>query len=127
MSDILRALAEGDSFVCPVSAGSRSWMMSRELCVENFLHAARLPTDALGLQRAFTLPALRVSMAELVESLALRFGADRGGLISYAPDAALEAQFGAYPPLATAIADRLGFRHDGDVDALIARALDQKL
>ncbi len=124
LSDIMRALAEGDHFVCPVSAASRSWMMSRQRCVENLLLAARLPTEALGTRRAFTLPALRISMAELVEALALRFGSNRRGLVSYAPDAALEAQFGAYPPLATEEADRLGFRHDGDVGALIARALD---
>ncbi len=115
--------AEGDTFVCPVSPASRSWMMSRARCVENLLHAARAPTEAFGLQRAFTLPALNISIADLVAALVERFGADRAGLISYAPDAALEAQFGAYPPLTTAMADRLGFRHDGDVRSLIARAL----
>ncbi len=74
MSDIFHALAAGEDFVCPVSSGSCSWMMSRAQCVENLIHAAALPPDAFGARRAFTLPALRVSMAELVEGLARRFG-----------------------------------------------------
>jgi hypothetical protein len=40
-------------------------------------------------------------------------------MISYDPDPALEAQFGNYPPLATPRADRLGFRHDGDLATLV--------
>ncbi len=121
MSDIFHALAAGEDFVCPVSSGARSWMMSRTQCVENLIRAAALPPDGFGALRAFTLPALRVSMAELVEGLARRFGG--GARVSYEPDAGLEAQFGAYPPLSTHHADRLGFRHDGDVSALIERAL----
>lgn len=101
--------------------------MSRAACVENLLHAARLPSEVLGPRRAFTLPALRVSMGELVIALAQRLGADRLELVSYAPDPALEAQFGAYPPLSTALADSLGFRHDGDLTSLIARTLDASL
>jgi D-erythronate 2-dehydrogenase len=123
MSDIFHALAAGEAFTCPVSEHSRSWMMSRGQCVENLIHAATLPTEALSQQRAFTLPALRVSIAELVDGLAARFGAAACGRVAFAPDTALEAQFGAYPPLTTSTGDRLGFRHDGDVPTLIARAL----
>ncbi len=35
----------------------------------------------------------------------------------------MQAQFAQWPPLATPIADRLGFRHDGDLDTLINNAL----
>ncbi len=124
MSDIFRALAAGETFACPVSAGSRSWMMSRARCVDNLVHAAQVETTAFGVQRAFTLPSLRVAMNELVQALAARFGPEILSRITYAPDPALEAQFGAYPPLTTALADGLGFRHDGDVASLVARALD---
>ena len=124
MSDIFHALSVGESFVCPVSAGARSWMMSRRRGVENLIHAARVPADAFGPQRAFTLPALRVAMNELVDALAARFGAELGARVRYEPDVALEAQFGAYPPLTTAMADRMGFQHDGDIGSLVARALN---
>ena len=59
---------------------------------------------------------------ELVDALAARHGADRKALVRYAPDAVIERLFAAYPPLATPEAERLGLRHDGDIDTLIRRA-----
>jgi len=121
MSDILHALRAGEPFTCPVSEDAPSWFMSRQRCVENLIHAASLPET--GLRRAFNLPALRLTMGELVDGAAAHFGAGVRSLVSYAPDAALQAQFGSYPPLSTPIADGLGFRHDGDAKALVAAAL----
>lgn len=124
MSDILHALRAGEPFTCPVSEDAPSWFMSRSRCVENLVHAARLPAGALGARRAFNLPALRLTMGALVDGAAAHFGPQVRPLVAYAPDAALQAQFGSYPPLATAIADRLGFSHDGSAEALVAAALE---
>lgn len=123
MSDILHAMAAGEDFVCPVSREATSWFMSRARCVDNLLHAAALPRDAELPRRAFNLPALRLSMAELIAGAETHFGQAAGRRVSFDPNAALEAQFGAYPPLATPIADALGFCHDGDAPTLVARAL----
>ena len=41
MSEIFHALMAGEAFVCPVSAGAQSWLMSLRCCVENLLHAAQ--------------------------------------------------------------------------------------
>ena len=123
MSDIFTALAEGADFICPVSPGSTSWLMSRERCIDNLLHAATLSSEQPKGRRAFTLPALRLSMGEIADAIAGRFGDDVRDRLSFAPDAAIEAQYGSYPPLFTPIADGLGFRHDGDVESLVARAL----
>jgi nucleoside-diphosphate-sugar epimerase len=124
MSDIFHALAAGERYTCPVSAGSTSWMMSRQRCVDNLLHAAALPAERLGARRAFCLPALRLSMGEVVEAVAERFGPEVRERVVFAPQPALEAQYGSYPPIDTAIADGLGFRHDGDARALLARAIE---
>jgi D-erythronate 2-dehydrogenase len=43
--------------------------------------------------------------------------------VRYAPDPQIMRNFGSYPPLTTAAADARGFRHDGDVETLVARAL----
>ena len=123
MSDIFTALAEGERFTCPVAPGSTSWLMSRERCIDNLVHAAGLPQDRLTGRRALTLPALRLSMGEIAEALARRFGSDVKDRIRFDPDAALQAQYGSYPPLFTPAAEALGFRHDGDVQALVGRAL----
>jgi nucleoside-diphosphate-sugar epimerase len=124
MSNIFHALAAGESFTAPVSRQARSWFMSLPCCVDNLIHAAELSPGKLGSRRAFTLPALHLSMEELVAGLAAHFGEAVKDRVTYAPDAALEAQFGAYPLLRTPIADAMGFRHDGDATALVARALD---
>lgn len=124
LSDIFHALAAAEPFTCPVSATATTWLMSRRRCVDNLVHAAALPAARIGARRSFNLPALRVSMEELVEGLAGRFGGHVRRLVNWRPDAALQAQFGSYPPLDTAIADALGFRHDCDAAMLVARALD---
>jgi nucleoside-diphosphate-sugar epimerase len=123
MSDIQHALAAGEPYTCPVSAHAVSWWMSVACCVDNLLHAACLPAARLDAQRTWLLPVLRCTMAELVDALARRYGDDRRGLVRYQPDAALEAAFGCYPPLATPTAQALGFRHDGSLEALLDKTL----
>lgn len=124
MSDILHALRAGEQFTCPVSQTATSWFVSRRCVVDNLVHAMALPAERVPARRAFTLPALRLSMTELVEAAATLFGREVQQLVQYEPDAALEAQFGTYPPLFTAIADAAGFHHDGHAVALIANALE---
>ncbi len=123
MSEIFWALAAGRPFVCPVSAQAVAWWMSVGTCVDNLLHAAALPPSTLTERRVFTLPVLRLTIADLVDGLAAQFGEDRRRLVTHAPDPALEAGFGAFPPLDATAAAAVGFRHDGDVGALIRRAL----
>lgn len=122
MSNIFHALAAGEAFTCPVSRDAQSWFMSRDRCVDNLIHAAVLSAPGPGIRRSFNLPALRLSMAELVDGLAAQFGDHVRALVAYQPNAELEAQFGAYPPLLTPTADALGFRHDGNAATLVARA-----
>lgn len=151
-SDLISAPSRGRSVVCPVSADATIWFLSLPMCVDNLVHAARLlstrlPEDAIRLAhvrrthdehvthdaramrapmpqaRAVTLPALRASVAQVVDALARRYGEAVRELVSFEPDASLDAQFGCWPPLETPTADRLGFRHDGDLDTLIERSL----
>jgi hypothetical protein len=96
--------------------------MSVGCCVDNLLHAAALDEKAVETRRDWTLPVLRLRIAELVDALARRYGEDRRGLVSYAPNDALEQAFGRFPPLAATAAEAIGFRHDGDVDRLVVEA-----
>lgn len=122
MSDLFHALNAGEGFVCPVSPGATIWAQSVERCVANFCHALTLDSAVLPPSRAVTLPALRVRMEDLIKEVARQCGAVPD-LVSYAPDAALEAAFGAQPPLHTPAAEQAGFTHDGDLTALVASAL----
>ncbi|MFC3607266.1 NAD-dependent epimerase/dehydratase family protein [Stutzerimonas tarimensis] len=123
MSDVFWKLRAGEAFVCPVSPEATAWWMSVGCCVDNLLHAATLPAEALSARRSLALPVLRLSMAGLIDGLCQRFGDDRRARVSYAPDEGLEAAFGRYPPLEACAARELGFRDDGDVGRLIGRAL----
>jgi nucleoside-diphosphate-sugar epimerase len=122
MSDIIRELAAGRRFTCPVAADCTTWLMSVPCIVDNLLHAAARQREDRG-TRVWTLPALHSSMTELVAAIAAEYGDDRRELVRFESHADLEANFGRYPPLFTPAAEAAGFRHDGDLQTLVRRAL----
>jgi nucleoside-diphosphate-sugar epimerase len=121
MSDLMHALAAGENYCCPVSPKATAWWMSARCCVDNLLHAAELQNP--GPQRVWQLPVLHLAMDQVVEALAEAFGDDRRALVSYQPNADLEALFGRYPPLRTPQSRALGFHHDGSAQTLVRNAL----
>lgn len=123
LSNIFHKLARHEPFVAPMGPRATTWLISRETCVDNLLLAARLPGERLPLRRAWTMPALRLSMEELVAALAEALGPEARDLVSFAPDPRVEAQFGAQPPLATPLAESLGMKHDGDGVSLTRNVL----
>lgn len=124
MSDLMRAFAEGESYQCPVSQEATAWWMSARCCVNNLIHAAELDGDLPGAQRVWQLPVLHLSIAQVIDALAERYGQERRALISFAPDARLEALFGRMPPLKTPQARTAGFSHDRNAAALVRNSLN---
>lgn len=124
MSDVLHAFAAGDGYVCPVSPQATAWWMSAQCCVDNLLHAAELSGLQWDTERVWQLPVLQLSMAQVIDALAGRFGEARRELISFAPDPHLQASFGALPPMKTARAKAAGFCHDGSAAILVRQALN---
>ncbi|HEY2684830.1 MAG TPA: NAD-dependent epimerase/dehydratase family protein [Steroidobacteraceae bacterium] len=122
MSDIIRELAEGRPFACPVAADATTWLMSVPRVVDNFLHAAAMPVPSGA--RSWTLPALHASMRQLVQAIEQVYGQQARDKVSFTSNPALEANFGRYPPLHTPAADAAGFKHDGDLKTLVRRALE---
>lgn len=122
LNRLFEVFAEGADLTLPVAADGTTWLLSAPACVTALLHAGTLDPSRIGTRRAFTLPCQTVCFADLVASLHARWP-DSPTRIDYAPEPALEAQFGRQPPLTTALADALGFKHDGDVATLVARAL----
>jgi D-erythronate 2-dehydrogenase len=122
MSDLFHALRAGEKFICPVSEAATIWAQSVKQCVANLVHALDMDSTSMPVTRVVTLPAQRITMGALAAEIAAQTGAS-SDLVTYAPDAALEAAFGAQPPLATPAAERAGFAHDGDLAMLVANAL----
>lgn len=122
MSNLFHVLKAGQEFVCPVSAGATMWVQSVTCCASNFVRGLQVDTALLPPTRAVLLPALRVSMGDLVAEIASQCGVS-AKLVRYEPDEPLEQAFGRQPPLSTPAAERAGFMHDGSLDALVGRAL----
>jgi D-erythronate 2-dehydrogenase len=124
MSQLFWKLRAGEPIVLPVTASGTAWWISVGACVDNLLHAARVDTALLGPRRMVQMPASFLSMAQVVDALVRAYGADRAKLVRYEPQDMVQRLFASYPPLSTPTAEALGFRHDGDVDALVRRATE---
>ena len=122
MSDLFHALRAGEAFICPVSTGATIWAQSVSRCADNLLHALTMDAARMPATRVVTLPAQRITMGDLAAEIARQCSVSPD-LVTYQPNAALEAAFGANPPLATPAADHAGFAHDGDPATLVAQAL----
>ncbi|SFK40182.1 NAD-dependent epimerase/dehydratase family protein [Caulobacter sp. UNC279MFTsu5.1] len=119
MSALFQALRDRQPMTLPVGPDATFWLISADAAADALVHGLDLPRAP---DRALTLPALRVRADDLVAAVAARCGAPVD-LVAYAPDPTIEVQFGRLPPLATPLADALGFRHDGDLERLVTRAL----
>ena len=124
LSDLIRELSAGRSFLCPVAPTGKSWFMSRPCIVDNLLHAASLPAVTVAQQRTWLLPVQHVAIGDIVAAIARLHGPDVLSRVSYAPNAALQAQFASYPPLLCPKSEAVGFRHDGTIERLVTRALE---
>ncbi len=123
MSLLFWKLAAGQALTVPVSAEGVAWWISVGACVDNLLHAASVDPARLNPRRSYQMPVLRLTVAELVDALAERFGQDRRALVRYAPEPFIQKLFASYPPLHTPEALALGLKHDGTVAQLIERAM----
>jgi D-erythronate 2-dehydrogenase len=120
LSNLFHALKAGEAITLPVSAEATCWLLSRRALVAQMMTALDLASGPASTR--LNLSALRVRMSDLVAEIARQTGAD-ASLVGYGPDPAIEAAFGAQPPLSTPAADALGLTHDGDLAALVANAL----
>jgi len=111
LNDVFYAAAAGRSFLLPLAPDDATWVMSLKLVARNLAHALELPPADLPARRYWSLPALHLTMAELVEALAERFGPRVRKLIGFAPNPELQQRF-VYPPLLATGAEALGFSGD---------------
>lgn len=121
LSDLIRDLPRGRGVTVPMSPGATTWLMSRARAVDNLLWAARMPIGPGDAARVWTPPPLCVSMAALVAAIEAHHGRVMAPLVHYAPVSAIEAAFGANPPLVAPESQAAGFQDDGTLADLIAR------
>ncbi|MCR5870758.1 MULTISPECIES: NAD-dependent epimerase/dehydratase family protein [unclassified Sphingomonas] len=113
LSGMFHSALAGKVLRVPVAPDATSWLMSVRCCAANLVAAALGERTE---QTAVTLPALRVTVGNLVAELG-RHGDVSGIRFEEVP--ATRATFGSYPQLVTPRADALGFRHDGNLTKLV--------
>jgi nucleoside-diphosphate-sugar epimerase len=123
-SSVFHALKAGDGFRMPVSPAAAMWFLSLPCFIDNLMLAARLPAAAYAGRRVLQMPALHMSIGDLVEGIEEQLGLRGAGRVSWHPQPGLEERLAQFPPLFTPAADALGFAHDGDRATLVRRTLE---
>jgi nucleoside-diphosphate-sugar epimerase len=95
-SDLIREPLAGRTYTCPVGAGATIWIATLADAVGNLARLGHVDGAAIGPQRATTMPSLAVSVADVVAAIA-RVDAAAAARIAFAPQPAIEAQFGRWP------------------------------
>jgi nucleoside-diphosphate-sugar epimerase len=127
-SSIIREPLQGQVAVCPVRPNTRMWIMSPRQAIQNFIHAAELPTAAWGNNRAVTLPGISVSIQEMVDSLGHIAGEQVVQRIEWQPDPFIEKLVYGWPANFTPRrAEALGFRADSSLREIIQAFVDDEL
>ena len=121
LSAIIREPLAGQRAVCPVGPQTEVALASPARAIEGLLCAASAAEDAWGGRSAVNLPALTVTVAEMVAALERAAGPDAAGLIDWIPDPAVARIITGWPArFRTDRAARLGLLPDGDFDSVVA-------
>jgi D-erythronate 2-dehydrogenase len=124
-SGIIREPLAGQRAVCPVDPAAEHGLISPGRAVAGLLAAATSADEAWGGRGAVNLPALTVSVAEMVAALERVAGAETSAFIDWVPDPMVARMVAGWP--ARIRADRaagLGLTPDPDFDSVIRAHLD---
>lgn len=126
LSGIVREPLAGERAVCPVPAETRVALASPERTLEGLLTALTASGREWGPPTAFALPAIELTVAEMVAALEEVGGPDAVGLIDWVPDEAVTEIVTGWPArISSERARRLGLTADADfVDVIRQHVAD---
>jgi nucleoside-diphosphate-sugar epimerase len=124
MSGIIREPLNGQRAVCPVAPDARVVLASPASTIRGLLRGASADEPAFGGRSAVNLPALSVTVAEMVAALELAAGPEATALIDWEPDPVIQRMVSTWPGrLRADRAARLGLDPDPDFGSLIDQYL----
>ena len=125
---ILREPLAGRDVTCPLAAETRIPVASAAAVARALADLHDVPEESLPPSRAMNLPALTVTVAEMVAALERRRGAgERVGRVTFAPEPALQSIVDGWPKrFMSADASRLGLGSDPDLEAIVASYLAEQ-
>jgi nucleoside-diphosphate-sugar epimerase len=120
VSGIVREPLAGIDAVCPVPLETRLWVSSPRSVIANLVRAGSLPTAALGLDRALSLPGVSITAGGMLASLERLAGpAVRARVHVEREERVARAVCGWPAALDASRALSLGFTADDDADAIV--------
>jgi nucleoside-diphosphate-sugar epimerase len=124
LSSIIREPLAGQRAVCPVDPRTEAALASPAKAIEALLCAATSSDEAWGGRSAVNMPALTVTVADMVAALERVAGPEAGALIDWVPDPAVARIVTSWPArFRSDRAARLGLTPDPDFGAVIAMHL----
>jgi D-erythronate 2-dehydrogenase len=127
-SGIIREPLNGVEAICPVAPDTRLWLLSPRTVIACLIAAHELPPDALGSDRAVSLPGLTITVGEMAAALERVAGAEVVKRIRWARDARLERMVLGWPgALETTRARALGFPADDNFEEIIRQYINEDL
>jgi nucleoside-diphosphate-sugar epimerase len=126
LSGIIREPLAGQRAVCPVGARTEVALTSPARAIGALLCAATSSDQTWGGRSAVTLPALTVTIGDMVAALQRVAGAEVSALIDWIPDPAVARLVTSWPARIRADrAERLGLAPDQDFDSIIRAHLTE--
>lgn len=96
-SGIVREPLNGEVCICPVDTKQQLLVTSPYTVVQNIIHAATLPVDALRTWRVVNLPGICISVGEMIEALREVAGSEAVSLVKFKRDEMIERMVATFP------------------------------
>lgn len=120
LSGIIREPLAGQRAICPVDPSTEAALASPAKTIEGLRRAAGASEEDWGGRSAVTLPALTVSVADMVAALEEVAGPEASALIDWKPDPAVAAMVATWPArVRSGRAARLGLTPDPDFASIV--------
>lgn len=127
-SSIIREPLAGEKVVCPVAPDAWMPLLSPRRCVEAFVRAHDLPSEAWGWNRSLLLPSLDVTVADMAEGLKRHAGAAAYGLIEWKRDEMIAKIVAGWPKkLDSKRARAMGFQSDKSMDEIVRNYVEDDM
>lgn len=126
ISNIIREPVAGRETVCPVPEDTEITLMSPGRLIDAIIKVHDLDADDLGWPKALVLPAVRVSVTQMLDALEAQVGAEARARVSFATDDNVYAMVKTWPiEINARRATALGIEADADATEIVADFLKE--
>jgi D-erythronate 2-dehydrogenase len=127
VSSIIREPINGETAVCPISPDLSILLSSPDTAIQNMIKAATMDGSEFGVWRTVNLPAISVTVQEMIESLERLTDKTTVERILFKPDPAINNIVQTWPgELDNNRALQLGFKVDENIDEVIKQFITRR-